>query len=91
MIPEKVKLVGGPHDGEIVPFSGMYHARVFINKKLFGNDHWGKRYEARYIWEEEVDGTWIGRFHGYWRGYVRVDKLGRRLRQRRRRVSKRVS
>lgn len=78
MIPEKVTLVGGPCDGQVVGFSGMYFAKLF---KRFIDDPFSRIFEARYFWEE-IGEQIVGRFGGYWRGRSRVDKLGRRLRKR---------
>jgi hypothetical protein len=60
-LPETVTLIGGPLDGEIVPFLGVCHER-YASPRVGTNP----RYWARIIYTWAMDGERIvGNFAGY--------------------------
>ncbi len=75
MSDTEAKLVGGPVDGRVVEIMGIRYSAIIISN--------GKFLEARYVWKKDRDGSYIGRFVGYWRKGRKVDKLGRKKRTRR--------
>lgn len=55
---ETATLRGGPYDGDVVSFGGCKCVRCV---------YWGdRRIYALYTWGEAKDGSWFGKFRGYW-------------------------